>query len=97
MGGTIDNGKLIEFTDKRWSALICIASLRKKLKSDKHFEATKKILTNKEGCKGYRYHSLCHKNYTAVKRPKSSPKKSKKPCVSTRGQNVLPKSDKGGC
>ena len=47
------------------------------------------------------HHHSCHKNYTAVKRPKEplppdDEPTSKKDCIETRRCSVLPKSDKQG-
>ena len=84
------------FTDKTWSSVINAASVHSTLKSDKYAEVTQEILLAKDTDRGCGYHTVCYRLYTAVKRPKTTSKKSKKACVNTRFHSVLPKSDKKG-
>ena len=84
------------FTDKTWSTVVNAASVRSTLQSDKYAEVTKQILLAKDTDRGCGYHTVCYRLYTAVKRPKTTPKKRKKACVNTRFHSVLPKSNKTG-
>ena len=67
---TKEDGKLRKFSDTVWTTLKNAAFLRKKLKSNRYIEVTRTLLLMNHLKSTISYHPLCHKNYTAVKRPK---------------------------
>ena len=89
--------KLKAFTEQTWASVMKAANRRKNLTSDKYCHTTENILKCTAETVRY-YHPFCHKNYTAVKRPKEGTSTSdieassaKTPRVETRTCSVLPK------
>lgn len=92
-----DGNKLKPVSDKTWATLGNAAVLRKNLTSDKFLDATRRISVCTSQV-DLRYHPVCYRHYTAVKRPAASqsPVPQKKVKVETRQSSSLPKSDQQG-
>ena len=94
---TDEDSRLKAFKEHTWSTVRNAATSRKTQKSDKYSNITKRISqSNQEST--HRYHPSCHKNYTAVKRPRNAQTSddappAKKPKIQTRTCSVLPKDD----
>ena len=84
------------FNDRTWASFKRAAECRLSLKSDRYRDITTEVNLQQEKGNAV-YHTKCHKNYTAVKRPSSTSESeppSKKP--ETRRRSSLPPSDTKG-
>ncbi|XP_041481075.1 uncharacterized protein LOC121428475 [Lytechinus variegatus] len=68
-----EGDRLRQFENTTWKTVKNTASLRQNLKSDKYSDVTEMVLSiTDEKFHQLSYHRLCHKYYTAVKRPRES-------------------------